>query len=232
MTDTNTTTDIPTWHHPHFIAAEPHYGDTLYKFKPFTGGEPEPKIPDHAEAAFWAAREAHPWDSDTGRAVRAAHTAAEREARAANTMWQVARHNRHVTDLMKDIAPLVTAFQDAKRQAVDTYESLHATPDGFWQAKLLTLTEQRDAALEAARKLDQRSRPLVNTTDGLPERVLAELPALTDLEKAAGVDFDNWDPQESYGYGDGPDVQALKRLFAEQDNRIAQVTRLFTGESR
>jgi hypothetical protein len=236
VTQATDTTDaaptVPVWHHPHFISATEDSIAFRFEFRPFTGDEPEPKIPDHIEAAFHAAWKAHPWDSEIGRAVRAASRDAEREERVANTLWQVARYNRRYIGLLQQVAPLVAAFQAAKQRAVDTYESLHATPDGFWQAKLLTLTEQRTAALEAARKLDEQSGELTNTYDGLPERVLEALPYPADLEKAAGVDFGDWYPQESYGYGDGPDVKALKALFAGQDKRIAEVTRLFAAGER
>lgn len=234
MTQTDTAAPtIPTWHHEHFISVtDTGYGGLMFRFKPFTGDEPEPRIPDHIEEAFRAARAGHPWDSDIGRAVSNASRAAWQEERAANTMWQVARYNRRYIDALRQVAPLVAAFQAAKKRAVDTYESLHSTPDGFWQAKLLALTEQRAAALDAARKLDEQSGDLTNTYDGLPERVLEELPSPAELEKAAGVDFGDWGPLESYGYGDGPDVGALKKLFAEQDTRIAEVARLFGAEGQ
>ena len=233
MTQTDTATPpIPVWHHPHFIAAETRYGSTSYRFKPFTGDEPEPAVPASVNDAFSAAWDAYDRarDTDERGAVSRAWSAAEHEARAANTMWQVARYNRSYIGMLQQVAPFVAAFQAAKQVAVDTYESLHATPDGFWQAKLLTLTEQRSAALEAARKLDEQSGGLTNTYNGLPERVLQELPFPAELEKAAGVDFGDWGPQESYGYGDGPDTSALKRLFAEQDEKIAEVARLFGAE--
>ncbi|WP_341719872.1 hypothetical protein QQG74_09300 [Micromonospora sp. FIMYZ51] len=226
MTDVDTAAAIPTWHHPHFVSAEHTKYGINWRFREFTGNEPEPKIPAAVEEAFLAASEAHPWNSDTGRAVSAARRAAWDDERAANTLWQVARHNRRSTDLLKQIAPLVAAFQQAKKAAVDTYEELRGTPDGFWQAKLLTLAEHRQVALEAARQVDRHADDLCRVTDGLPERVLESLPVLSDLAKTAGLDLGDWWPQESYGYGDGPEVGLLKKLFAEQDERISEVARL------
>ncbi len=229
---TRATDTIPTWHHPHHIATHHTSYGTRYEFKPFTGDEPEPRIPDNVEAAFMAARDAHPYDSDTGRAVSASSRAAYAEERAANTMWQVARHNRDTIALIKQVAPLLATMQQAKQAAVAAYEALHATPDGFWQAQLLTITQLRKAALRAARQLDAVASGLATVADGLPERVLAEIPAFAELEKAAGTDLGDWYPREryGYGYGVGPDEGELSKLFAEQNEHIKQATRLFSGE--
>lgn len=236
MTQTDTAAPtIPEWHHPHFVSAEDQGGlYTRYTFKPFTGDEPEPDVPASVNDAFSAAWDAYDRARDMVErsAVSRAWSAAEREARAANTMWQVARHNRRAVELLQKVAPLVTAYQQAKAQSVNAYESLHATPDGFWQAKLLTLTQLREKALEAARQLGSVSNELATVYYGLPERVLEMLPTQAELEKTAGVDLGDWYPQESYSYGESPDTHTLKELFAEQDKRIAQVARLFGAEER
>lgn len=233
MTQTDTATQIPQWHHPHFVSADPK-GDeyTSYRFKPFTGDEPEPDLPASVADAFYEACKAHDFGTPGRAAARQAWSAAEHEARAANELWQVARYSRRYIGMLQQVAPLVAAFQAAKQRAVDTYESLHATPDGFWLAKLLTLAEQRAAALDAARTLDGQSGGLTKAYDGLPERVLEMLPSHVELEEAAGVDLGDWHPQEWYSDGDGPDVSALRELFAEQDERIATVARLFGLEGQ
>lgn len=223
---------IPAWHHPHYISHERTSYSIHWQFKPFTGDEPEPELPDNASRAFHDACAAHEYGTAERRAASEAWSAAEHEARAANTLWQVARHNRRVAGLLQQVAPLVAAFQQAKAQAVDAYESLHATPDGFWQAKLLTIVQLREKALEAAGELDGASRELTTAADGLPERALKELPSHTELEKAAGVDLGDWYARESYSYGDGPDTRDLNELFAEQDQRITAVTGLFAGAER
>lgn len=237
MSDTNT---IPTWHHPHFVSATDDYLGTRYQFTAFTGDEPEPTLPESVKAAFISAHAAapqrHAADPSNANRVAAgeimsAWQAAQREAQVANTLWRVARFRRDATVKLRQIAPTVAAYHAARKTAVDTYDSLHGTPDGFWQAKLLTLAEQRQTALAAAKTLDGEAADVASMTDGLPERVLEELPALHELAKGCGADLGGWEPDTSdaYGWDRGPAVSELRHLFAEQDQRITEVTRLFAG---
>ncbi|MER7331755.1 MULTISPECIES: hypothetical protein [unclassified Micromonospora] len=236
------TTTIPTWHHPHFVSATDDYFGTRYQFKPFTGDEPEPALdlPEDVAAAFRVAygralaeHAADPVERNraAASAISAAWSAAEREARAANTSWRVARFTRDVTAKLRNIAPAVHAYQAARKTAVDTYDSLHGTPDGFWQAKLLTLAELREKTLAAARQLDREASGIAVMTEGLPERVLEGIPAIGQLAKECGAELGGWTPDSSdaYEWSRGPTVQELERLFTEQDARIAAVTRMFGG---
>lgn len=222
---------VPAWHHPHLITAKQHNTGTRWQFKPFTGDEPEPKIPGSVKDAWKAAEDSHPQSSDIGQAVSEARRSAYAEEHAAYMLWRVARHNRQVVALLRDIAPLVGEYQQARQRAVDAYEQLRGTPDGFWQAQLLTLADQRRAALQAARRLSGQAYDLATIMRKLPDHVLAKVPPLSELEETAGVDLGDWYPQERY-HGDGADARALMWLFAAQDELIKQATRLFADGQR
>lgn len=232
---------IPTWHHPHFVSVTNGYFGTEYEFKPFTGHEPEPRLPADVREAFEKFYAQHR-GTPAGQAANEAWSTALREVEAAHIMWQAARHKRALLAWLQKVAPIARAYQQARKQTLDTYESLHATPDGFWQAKLLTLVEQRAVTLDLARKLDDKTAPIAALRDELPERVWDALPPIGDLAKSSNIDLGGWQP-DLYGayeraYSDdacdfiitGPETRELERLFAEQDERITQVTRLFGGD--
>lgn len=238
-----TTSTIPTWHHPHFVSADRHrYGVDL-RFKEFTGGELEPKLPEDVNAAFRAAhdaalavRDADPSDRNqkASSAILAAWREARDEAKAANTLWQVARFRRDATAKLRAAAPTVHAYHAARKAAEDAYEELRGTPDGWWQAKLLTLTEARAAALDAAQKLDDAGSGIAYIEHGLPFAVQEETPPLHQLAQDCGVDLGGWAPDslDQYESYEPPTVVELRRLFSEQDKRITEVARLFGGGDR
>lgn len=222
---------IPTWHHPHFVAADDGPFGVKYEFKPFNGDEPEPRLPADVREAFEKFYAQHR-GTPAGQAAGEAWSAALREVEAAHIMWQAARHKRVLLAWLRKVAPIARAYQQARAAVVDTYESLHATPDGFWQAKLLTLVEQRTVARHLARKLDDETTPIVDLWDELPGQVWEAMPSIEELAKSHGIDLGDWRPNLSDACESslGPEARELEELFAEQDERITQVTRLFGGD--
>lgn len=225
------TTTVPTWHHPHFVAAKETRFGTEYQFTAFTGDEPEPKLPDSVVQAFRAAFDAVVNNAVERQEVSDAWTAAENEARAANTVWRVARYHRDVASGLRAAVPAARAYLRAK-QAVDAaYAALDDALDGKWRATLLRLVDARETALKAAKEADDALAPVAQRMEGEPERVLVQIDSVEGVARKVGIDITGWPIGDSYDYQDSgwsrsPTQQALAEQFKQQDHRIKEVSRL------
>lgn len=202
------------WHHPHFIAEQRYAQSVRYTFRPFTGDEPEPVIPDHVSALLHVEQ-----DHQAPDAPWQAYGPIADEVHVANTLWRAARYHRAVAGWAQTAVPVYQAYRRAIAAADAAYAALDETPDGQWRTALLRLVDARTTALDAARRLDAASDELDALDEDVPERVLEQAKSFHEIARDLGVDLSGW-------HNRGDTARNLERTFRTQDDRINEVRRL------
>lgn len=140
-----------------------------------------------------------------------------------------ATYIREATNHLKALVPVWQQYQTATNTADDAYKALTNTPDGHWRAALLALATARQAALTAAKNLDDAAYPIAELTEATPIRVLEQVPYVREIASQAGIDTTGWNflDRDVFEYrGASPAVDRLKETYAAQDEQIRSVNRL------
>lgn len=200
--------------HPNFQGVSLDGRRVRCEFKPFTGREPEPEIPQ----AYW--------DTTLPEGVRSLMGLIHDEA---TRLWDIARYIHELQVATDGAAPRWTAYTAARDAMNQAYEAL-GQPDAHqqWRSLVFQLTQAQDAALAAARDWDALARRIAQVDD---RRVYADI-APRDAQRQAGIDQD-WDIRSLYDYQGGYEPQALAydvgNTIREQRDHVRTVADL-TGD--
>ncbi len=203
------------WHHPHYIGEDDHWGVRRIKFKPFTGDEPEPVMPDGIDAAF-----------DRGdRAARAEFSRIASEVEAARIMWVLAQHKRSVLAVIDEAQPALQRSRATRYQVNNLFASLAETADNNWRSTIMRLMQAREDALDAARVLDEYTYRLDQISDWVyVQRAAERADSEYSIAAAAGYDMVGWDT--AWDDGEGSLENKLRKAYAEQDRQIRAIADL------
>ncbi|MEU4898216.1 hypothetical protein AB0B12_37910 [Streptomyces sp. NPDC044780] len=215
--------DLSRYHHPHFQRAEPgqYEGWTTYWFAPFTGREPEPKMPSAV------------YDDKT--TTYEQRQQLRHQYQAARTVWSQARLRRQAGPLLRQAAPLWEAWQTALAELHQVFKGFWETEDGKWRAQLLRLTDAEQAAKKAAIAWDDVAEKLAKLAE---EQIQVagqrdEL-RLTTVAKELGLDASAWSIdlvwEYESAYGATPLVADLTRQIEAQRERLREVAHM-AGQS-
>ncbi|MBT2369966.1 hypothetical protein J7E88_33045 [Streptomyces sp. ISL-10] len=214
--------DISGHHHPRFVRFEPaeRDGGGTYHFSPFTGCEPEPKVP----AAVYADR-ALP---------REQKRELEWQYEAARAVWSKARLRRQASPVLRQAVPMWDAWTNARDQLRATFDAFWQTPDEMWRAQVLRLTDAQQAAKSAAEAWDEIAGRLANLASDQVHIAGEEHELLlTDVAVELGLDATHWWIDHASAYAptpyyrmDTPLVADLTREIDQQRQRLLDVAHL------
>lgn len=210
-------TDWKSWHHPHYLGEQPTQCGLEYSFRPFTGSEPEPAVPEAALQELMYVEQ----DDGAPGAPRRLYRRMEDEVRAANTLWAEARYIAQVTDALRRAWPTLQEYRRAKAALDATYAALDDTEDSKWRSALLRLVDARRNATAAAEQVDWHGKEIDALDEGLPERVLERTPPTYMIAENLGYDITGWEPTCGASV-----TSALTQEIRAQDGRIREVYRL------
>jgi hypothetical protein len=189
-----TASALASYHHPHFISAEPQGDRVLYQFRPFTGREEPPQRPEasHTDSRLTGA------DKDV----------LHYEYRAAWDAWWQAKcrrendeYQRRALYSLRQAAPDWTAYAGARAVMDQAWAEVHTTGDDRWHARLLALAEAHAETMAAAERWDRTARDIAWAREE-HERSVGEDYALrlADIAAGSGLDISGWliDPYSSY----------------------------------
>ncbi|GGU62602.1 hypothetical protein [Streptomyces lavendofoliae] len=208
-------------HHPHYLSAETQttaYGTRInYRFRAFTGLEPEPK---HL-----------PYNPDM---PRDEWRALADEYDVAYKLWNIARYRR-------ELKPLLTAAETAWQEYTRAHKAMDATfhafrdlPDSRWRAQTLQLVDAHTNARTAAKAFDAAAQKIADLTDTYRSRVsYDDLPYSEDVAKENGIDARAWHVSDSSDYRPSPysfnpHTPLVGRLEEEIDRQRAQIKEVAT----
>lgn len=221
MSTTTTAPDLTSLHHPHFLAGELTFRDSYgssyrFAFRPFTGDEPEPQLPDDLPDGLAA---------DDYRFLSA-------EYQFAYTMWAQARFRRAVIPMLQAAASLWQEYQRATKAMAAAFAAFWETGDLQWRAQILRLTDTHAQALAAARTWDEAAAGLARVQhehllDVGEERELD----LRDVAPGAGLDIARWDIDTADAYASSwrdswPAATAVRDEIERQKRRLKEVDEL------
>lgn len=222
---------VPGWRHPHLLSIQARktaFGAQYrYETKPFTGREPEPKLP-----AEWD--QIHPSDGDRDwERVQQRRT----EISLVQSVWAKARYRHQVGVALKERSgnPYLTAAEAwqayvAARDALTAaYAALASTPDNMWRAAITRIVDTKKTAERAALAWDtHHAYPLAQLDKWLAGRVGREhMPsnALASAAKGHGVDVDGWIVADEDDYVMTASAQ-INEMVREGEERIREIEAL------
>ncbi len=238
---TTATDPLAPYHHPNFLSVNrPSETRFEFAFKPFTGREPKPEIPDVPYRRRFAA--------DDGAELEAGLSHDEliplyQEYDAARKLWATARFRGKLPSLVAQVGPVWSAYQQARAAMNEAYDALLTTGDGTWRAQVMRLTGLQADARVAAAAWDAAEEKLLKADHAFRVEAGFEnddwnAPELEDLVSELGTDAKAWkfnalgDHQaEPYSLRDfvGPAAKDTAAVIEQQRNRIREVADL-TGE--
>jgi hypothetical protein len=221
MSTAATAPDLTPFHHPHFLGGELTFRDSYgssyrFAFRPFTGDEPEPQMPDDLPDQLAA---------DDYRFLGA-------EYQFAYTMWAQARFRRAVIPMLRAAAPAWQEYQRATNAMAAAFAAFWETGDLQWRAQILRLTDTHAQAQAAARRWDEAAAGLARAQhehigDVGEERELD----LRDVAPDAGLDIARWDIGTADAYTSSwrdnwPAAAAVRSEIERQKVRLKEVDEL------
>jgi hypothetical protein len=221
---TRTNTGAPVEHHPHFGGYDPvGVATEAYMFRPFSGLEDPPLLPDRS-----------PGESDAAYAQRVDRD----EWRVAWTRWRDAHLRLKARDPLLAMATRWTETAKSHADMSAAFDRLVTGPDGQWRANINTLVDARGSALVAAAAWDEAVADLLQLRANDPKlRELNDRAMSTygpagsaaepyrDWSNAArelGIDTSGWVVDEAEHACRG----RVEGEIALQDKRISEINRL------
>ena len=220
--------DLTPFHHPHFIDGrrdtEYRFGARyFFQFRPFTGSEPEPEMPD----GLWNQLS----EEEDYQLLRA-------EYRLAYELWAKARFRRDVTPMLRAAVPVWQEYEQARNAMAAAFAAFWETSDIQWRAQILRLTDAHAQAVAAARNWDSVAASLVQAQDKHLRDVGEEHELdLRDVAAGADLDISTWEicgdydykrPEWHYGEFVTPAVRAVREEIERQKERLKEVDELAT----
>jgi hypothetical protein len=203
-------------HHPHFVSAETQttaWGTQInYRFRAFTGLEPEPK---HL-----------PFNPDM---PRDHWRALADEYDVAYKLWNIARYRRELKTVLAAAEPAWQTYARARKAMDATFHAFRDLTDGRWRAQTLQLIDAHTTARAAAQAFDTAARAIADLTDKYRSRVsYDDLPDWADVAKEMGLDAGAWvvgdsDDYQRSSYSFNPHTPLVGRLEKEIERQRAQI---------
>ncbi|WP_372412607.1 hypothetical protein [Streptomyces luteireticuli] len=213
-----------TGHHPHLLSVEtvdrPWGPQRVFRFREFTGHEPEPQP--------------LPFDPQMPREDR---IALEEELRAARELWNIARFQQELKPHLTRAAPLWTEYATA-REAMDSHYAVLRTgvEDGRWNSRLLNLIEAHEATRAAAHAFDRAAQPIAALVDTYESAVgHGRLPQWQTIAAGCGIAAGNWQIHPAPDYNNNrfqtssPLLEAVEQDIEQHNELLNRVGRITSG---
>jgi hypothetical protein len=223
--NTTAAADLTPFHHLHFIDGKrdteyPYGARYFFQFRPFTGSEPEPEMPD----GLW-----NQLSEDDYRLLRA-------EYQLAYELWAKTRFRRDITPMLRAAVPVWQEYERARSAMAAAFAAFWETSDIQWKAQILRLTDAHAQAETAARNWDDVAASLARAQDKHLRDVGEEHELdLRDVATGADLDISTWEicgdydykrPEWHYGEFVTPAVRAVREAIGRQKDRLKEVDEL------
>lgn len=206
------------YHHPHFmsVGSGRWTGEFKYTFKPFTGLEPRPEVPDTSKDDKVS------WDD---------YRTLSMEYRAATEAWAEARFHRKARPVVSSVLPKFwDDYTNAMSKLERAFDDLQGPSEVPWHSRVMGLTFLRDAVESAAKVWDREFRQVADMYEEYDKTVGEEFSQnLEHLISGYGVDVKKWHKlynNTSWGYTGNLLQDVVDEVIREQDKRIQEVNRL------
>ena len=200
------------YHHPHYLGTEDGpWGETIWRFRAFTGQEPLPRRPDssYRDKTLTFADRIH----------------LLREYEAARIEWGHARMRVSAIPLLRQAAPLWQDWKAAHATLRGTFAAFRDTETNRWRAQCLLLIDAETAAQAAAAAWDKVAGQLAELVDEHLEIVgFDHALSLRTIAQDISLDAGDWligpsssyQPERYWGGGATPVVGILRSEIRAQ----------------
>ena len=210
--------DIP--HHPHYISVTGEGQRRVWKFREFTGLEPEPVLPE-VDFADW---DNHP----------VLYSERSAEYYAANDLWRTARYRTNLRTLIGKAVPVWNAFAAARLTVDQLFQELVNSADGQWRAKLNRLLNAQQDALDAASAWDEEGYELAKAQWSGGEWMFDATGGVAGVAREMGLTSKDWiiggEDEYHQSYQDGPARCSVMRACTANRDRIKEIFSI-TGDT-
>jgi hypothetical protein len=220
-TGSETAALLAPFHHPHLVCAGPgrREGETQYTWKPFTGREPEPRLPVDAEELL----------ADDGMSY-AQYRVLENEYHSARVMWSRARFTEQARARAVKAAPVWEAYAERRGEMDALFAAFRETADGKWRAQIMRLTEAHRAARAAAVAWDEECRALAELVHE-HQQAAGYSEALRLDEVVPDLDIRAWqvsshEEYQEYGWHSCLLASGVEEAIEEQRERLREIAAL------
>lgn len=199
-------------HHPNYVShrfldTKRHFPQYEFKFRPFTGTEPEPVNIDGAEGPQFV----RDLMDTLGRDVQALFEQAPGGTKDtwysvlvweywfARSLWAVAKFKYAARALLEEAAPIWEAYAGARQRMEALFDQFRDLADDRWHSQTLKLIEAQEQTEAAARDWDRIAVHLARIeAEHRADRTMSpdltgiEHASLADAAAAAGIDSEGW----------------------------------------